>query len=129
MRCGARRHRPSSIERPAETSLEQRLRSHESADANSSEERGRSSSMTKPANSRNYEIRVRGVLGETLLQAFPGLQARTEGCETVLSGELADRAALHGVLGGIGVVLARSARRAQVAPPQPPARRGFRDQT
>jgi hypothetical protein len=33
--------------------------------------------MTKPANSRNYEIRVRGVLGETLLQAFPGLQART----------------------------------------------------
>lgn len=57
--------------------------------------------MAKPANSRRYEIRVRGVLGETLLQAFPGLQARTEGCETVLSGELADRAALHGVLAQI----------------------------
>src|SRR5207244_4730709 len=38
-------------------SLEQRLRSHESADASSSEERGRSSSMTKPANSRKYEDR------------------------------------------------------------------------
>ena len=57
--------------------------------------------MAKPASSRRYEIRVRGVLGETLLQAFPGLQARTERCETVLSGELADRAALHGVLAQI----------------------------
>jgi hypothetical protein len=54
--------------------------------------------MTEPTKSHRYEIRVRGVLGETLLQAFPGLQTRTEGCETVLSGELADRAALHGVL-------------------------------
>ena len=57
--------------------------------------------MTKPANARRYEIRVRGVLGETLLQAFPDLQARTQSCETVLSGELADRAALHGVLAQI----------------------------
>ena len=57
--------------------------------------------MTEPAKSQRYEIRVRGVLGETLLQAFPGLQARTEGRETVLSGELADRAALHGMLAQI----------------------------
>jgi len=57
--------------------------------------------MTEPAKPRRYEIRVQGVLGATLLQAFPGLQARTEGRETVLSGELADRAALHGVLAQI----------------------------
>ena len=57
--------------------------------------------MTEPAKPRRYEIRVRGVLGATLLQAFPGLQARREGRETVLSGELADRAALHGVLAQI----------------------------
>ena len=57
--------------------------------------------MTEPGKSQRYEIRVRGVLGATLLQAFPGLQARTEGRETVLSGELADRAALHGMLAQI----------------------------
>src|SRR5258705_4060463 len=101
MRCVSRRPRPASSDGPAETSLEQRLRSYESADASSSEERGRSSSMTKPASSRRYEIRVRGVLGETLLQAFPGLQARTQRCVTVLSGELADRAALHCLLAQI----------------------------
>jgi hypothetical protein len=54
--------------------------------------------MTEPAKSRWYEIRVRGVLSDTLLEAFPGLRARTEKGETVLSGELSDRAALHGVL-------------------------------
>jgi len=41
------------------------------------------------------------VLSDTLLEAFPGLQARTERGETVLSGELPDRAALHGVLAEI----------------------------
>jgi len=54
--------------------------------------------MTEPAKSRWYEIRLRGVLGDTLLEGFPGLRARMERGETVLSGELADRAALHGVL-------------------------------
>ena len=48
-----------------------------------------------------YEIRVRGLLGRTLLGAFPGLRARADGTETVLSGPLADQAALHGVLGQI----------------------------
>ena len=46
----------------------------------------------------NYEIRVRGRLGETFRSAFPGLRARTQGNDTVLSGSLADRAALYGVL-------------------------------
>jgi hypothetical protein len=47
---------------------------------------------------QNYEIRVRGRLGETFRTAFPGLHARTQGNDTVLSGSLADRAALYGVL-------------------------------
>jgi predicted ester cyclase len=48
-----------------------------------------------------YEIRVRGRLGETFRAGFPGLRVRTQGDETVLSGPLADRAALFGVLGEI----------------------------
>lgn len=45
-----------------------------------------------------YEIRVRGVLGEALLGAFLGLDARVDGGDTVLIGRLPDQAALHGVL-------------------------------
>ena len=45
-----------------------------------------------------YEIRVRGVLGKTLLGAFPGMCARAHEKETVLCGPGADQAALHGVL-------------------------------
>jgi hypothetical protein len=47
---------------------------------------------------RRYEIRVRGSLGETIRSAFPALQARTRGEGTVLTGVLADQAALYGVL-------------------------------
>jgi hypothetical protein len=45
-----------------------------------------------------YGIRVRGHLGETISSAFPGLQARVSGADTVLFGPLPDRAALYGVL-------------------------------
>ena len=45
-----------------------------------------------------YRIRVRGLLGETMRSAFPALQARASGGDTVLTGPLADQAALHGVL-------------------------------
>ena len=48
-----------------------------------------------------YEIRVRGLLGKTLLGAFPGLSARADGTDTVLAGALADQAALFGMLGQI----------------------------
>jgi hypothetical protein len=48
--------------------------------------------------SLRYEIRVRGVLNETLLEAFPGLHATAQLGETVLVGALADQAALHGLL-------------------------------
>jgi hypothetical protein len=47
---------------------------------------------------RRYEICVRGSLGETIRSAFPALRARTLGADTVLTGVLADQAALYGVL-------------------------------
>jgi hypothetical protein len=46
----------------------------------------------------NYRIRVRGRLGKTICSAFPGLEARTRGDDTFLTGLLADQAALYGVL-------------------------------
>jgi hypothetical protein len=45
-----------------------------------------------------YEIRVRGVLGDALVNAFPTLTGTVDGANTVLSGELPDQAALHGAL-------------------------------
>jgi hypothetical protein len=46
----------------------------------------------------HYEIRVRGRLGEMFCAAFPGLQARTHGHDTILSGPILDHAALYGLL-------------------------------
>ena len=51
--------------------------------------------MTRPV---WYEIRVRGRMGGMLLVAFPDLSAQADGTETVLTGPLADQAALYGVL-------------------------------
>jgi hypothetical protein len=48
-----------------------------------------------------YRIRVRGHLGVTMRSAFPALQATAVGDDTVLTGPLADRAALYGVLAEI----------------------------
>ena len=45
-----------------------------------------------------YRIRVRGRLSETIRSAFPALRARADGGDTVLTGVLADQAALYGVL-------------------------------
>jgi hypothetical protein len=50
---------------------------------------------------QRYEIRVRGRLGRTLLGAFPALHADTRDDDTLLTGGLADQAALHGVLAQI----------------------------
>ena len=57
--------------------------------------------MDEPTTSVRYEIRVRGLLGETLLGAFPGLRARAHGTQTLLTGALPDQAALFGVLSHI----------------------------
>jgi hypothetical protein len=48
-----------------------------------------------------YQIRVRGHLGRTLQGAFPALHAQAEGADTVLTGLLADQAALFGLLAQI----------------------------
>jgi hypothetical protein len=53
---------------------------------------------TKPG---GYEIRIRGVLGDRLLAAFPDLVAVAEDGDTLLTGRLPDQSALHGVLGQI----------------------------
>lgn len=45
-----------------------------------------------------YEIRVRGCLGPTLLEAFPMLTAQPAGGETLLAGALPDHSALYGIL-------------------------------
>ena len=50
---------------------------------------------------RQYEIWVRGHLGETMRSAFPELRAEQRGNDTVLAGPLPDQAALHGVLAEI----------------------------
>ena len=48
-----------------------------------------------------YEIRVRGLLSDRLLSAFPEMHARIRDHATLLTGELPDQSALHGVLGRI----------------------------
>ena len=54
--------------------------------------------MDEATRSVCYEIRVRGLLGGMLVDAFPDLRAQAHGAETVLSGPLADQAALYGLL-------------------------------
>jgi hypothetical protein len=48
-------------------------------------------------NSR-YEIRVKGILDGRWAAWFGNLQVTSDGEETVISGPLADQAALHGLL-------------------------------
>jgi len=55
----------------------------------------------RPNTATVYRIRVRGVLSETLLGAFPNLEAEAQEGDTVLAGALPDQAALLGVLGEI----------------------------
>jgi hypothetical protein len=57
--------------------------------------------MDETTESVCYEIRVRGLLGRMLLGAFPDLRAQADGTETVLTGPLADQAALYGLLAHI----------------------------
>jgi len=51
--------------------------------------------MNRPV---RYQIRIRSRLGRTIRAAFPGLRAAEEGQDTLLTGDLTDQAALHGVL-------------------------------
>jgi hypothetical protein len=54
--------------------------------------------MDEATRSVCYEIRIRGVLGSMLLGAFPDLRSQVHATETVLTGPLADQAALYGLL-------------------------------
>lgn len=54
--------------------------------------------MSGPFTTPHYEIRVRGRLGPTLLEAFPTLAAEPSDDDTVLAGDLPDQSALYGVL-------------------------------
>jgi hypothetical protein len=47
---------------------------------------------------RRYEIRVRGPIGPTIMQAFPTLAASRRGQDTLLTGSLPDQSALYGVI-------------------------------
>ena len=47
---------------------------------------------------QRYEIRVRGPLGPTIMQAFPTLSASRSGHDTLLIGSLPDQCALYGVI-------------------------------
>jgi hypothetical protein len=51
-----------------------------------------------PVSPARYEIRVEGVLDSCWAAWFDGLQLENDGRETVISGLLADQAALHGLL-------------------------------
>lgn len=46
----------------------------------------------------NYEIRIKGRVGESVLLAFEGLTATTEPVETILYGPIPDQDALHELL-------------------------------
>ena len=47
---------------------------------------------------RRYEIRVRGPIGPTIMQAFPTLTASRSGRDTLLTGSIPDQSALYGVI-------------------------------
>ena len=51
--------------------------------------------------SAGFEIRIRGLLGDRLMTAFPDLVAVPDHGDTVLTGRLPDQSALHGVLAQI----------------------------
>jgi len=49
----------------------------------------------------HYEIRVEGVLDEGWADWFDGLRITSDGAQTLISGQLSDQPALHGVLAKI----------------------------
>jgi hypothetical protein len=58
--------------------------------------------MSTAGGPARYEIRVEGVLDSRWAAWFGGLRIETDDAQTIISGSLADQAALHGVLTKIG---------------------------
>ena len=54
--------------------------------------------MSGAASSAAYEIRVEGVLDRLWTAWFEGLEIDSDHSQTVISGRVADQAALHGLL-------------------------------
>ena len=54
--------------------------------------------MSGAARSAHYEIRVEGILDQRWTAWFGGLQIDSDDSQTVISGPVADQAALHGLL-------------------------------
>jgi hypothetical protein len=76
-----------------------------------------------------YEIRVRGPIGPTMMQAFPTLALSRSGQDTLLTGSLPDHSALYGVihqLEALGLELLEI--RCQQTVPRSTAREGARGQ-
>lgn len=48
-----------------------------------------------------YEIHIKGRVGEQLVASFDGMSAEVQPVATVLHGEIPDQAALHGLLDAI----------------------------
>lgn len=68
----------------------------------------------------HYEIRIEGVLDEQWSDWFEGLEVTpTLDGETVISGHLADQAALHGVLNRIGDLGIAITQVRRIEPPEP----------
>jgi hypothetical protein len=51
--------------------------------------------------SAHYRIRLKGCLNQTWSDWFEGMTIASKGAETILTGPLADQAALHGLLNRI----------------------------
>jgi hypothetical protein len=71
-----------------------------------------------------YQIRVRGRLGPMIRSAFPALRAQVDAGDTVLTGVLADQAAVYGVLAeaeALGLELIEVRRLPSDEPRQPPS--------
>jgi hypothetical protein len=64
--------------------------------------------VSGPARTARYEIRVEGVLDQRWTAWFEGLAIGSDHSQTVISGPVADQAALHGLLNRVcdlGLVL------------------------
>ena len=64
--------------------------------------------MSGAARSAHYEIRVEGILDQGWTAWFEGLQIDSDDSQTIISGPVADQAALHGLLNKVcdlGLVL------------------------
>jgi epsilon-lactone hydrolase len=55
-------------------------------------------SATGGSEPRCYELRVRGPIGPTMMQAFPTLAASRSGEDTLLTGSVPDQSALYGLI-------------------------------